>query len=224
MKLLCSVSSPERGTRAEHKLIIKMLKNGVHPKSIFHDLYLQKKNGGFAQIDIVVAIPQGLIAIEVKDYSGWIFGNEKQKYWTQILNYGREKYRFYNPIMQNVGHIKALREQSKQIDCLPIFNIVLFSGNCTLKNVSYMVANTYVGYCSDINYILGKVSEVPFANYTDKKEVAQLLRKAVNNGNNPDIVASHITSVRKYSVGKPQPIIRWNSGFFGFNLRKFIRF
>jgi len=112
MKLLCSVSSPDRGTRAERRLVIKMLEKGVHPKAIFHDLYLQKKNGEFSQIDIVVATPQGLLAIEVKDYGGWLFGDEKQKYWTQILNYGKEKYRFYNPIMQNAGHIKALREQS----------------------------------------------------------------------------------------------------------------
>jgi hypothetical protein len=80
MELLCSVSSPERGTEAERRLIIKMLKKGVHPKAIFHDLYLQKKNGEYSQIDIVVATSQGLIAIEVKDYSGWIFGNERQKY------------------------------------------------------------------------------------------------------------------------------------------------
>lgn len=93
MKLLRTVSSPDRGTRAERRLVVRMLRKGVHPKAIFHDLYLQKKNGEFSQIDIVVAIPQGLIAIEVKDYSGWLFGNEKQKYWTQILNHGKEKHR-----------------------------------------------------------------------------------------------------------------------------------
>lgn len=93
MKLLCSVSSPTRGTKAERKLIIKMLKKGVHPKAIFHDLYVKKKSGGYSQIDLVVATPQGLVAIEVKDYSGWLFGSERQRYWTQILNYGKEKYR-----------------------------------------------------------------------------------------------------------------------------------
>ena len=106
MKLLRSVSSPERGTRAERRLVVKMLRKGVHPKTIFHDLYLQKRNGEFSQVDIVVATPQGLLAIEVKDYSGWLFGNEKQRYWTQVLNYGKEKYRFYNPIMQNVWGIE----------------------------------------------------------------------------------------------------------------------
>lgn len=80
MKLLCSVSSPDRGTRAERRLVIRMLRRGVHSKAIFHDLYLRKRNDEFSQIDIVVATPQGLLAIEVKDYSGWLFGNEKQQY------------------------------------------------------------------------------------------------------------------------------------------------
>ena len=182
MKLLCSVSTPDRGTRSERRLIVKMLRRGVHPKAIFHDLYLQKRNGDFSQIDIVVATPQGLLAIEVKDYSGWLFGNEKQRYWTQVLNYGKEKYRFYNPIMQNAGHIKALREQSEQFAYLPIFNVVLFDGNCTLKNVNYWADNTFVGYTSNISYVLKKMSEFQVAQYTDKREVARLLRQAVKNG------------------------------------------
>ncbi len=224
MKLLYSVSSPDRGTRAERRLVIKMLKLGVHPKAIFHDLYLQKKNGEFSQIDIVVATPQGLIAIEVKDYSGWIFGNERQRYWTQILNYGKEKYRFYNPIMQNSGHIKALQDQSQQFAQLPIFNVILFAGNCTLKDVSYMSVNTYVGYNGDIKYILKKVSEVGLAEYTDKREVASLLRRAVRNGDNPDIVSNHISSVRRNSMGQPQPTIIWSPRLFGFNARRIFMF
>ena len=197
MQLLRSVSSPKRGTRAERNLVIKMLRKGIHPKAIFHDLYLQKKNGEYSQIDIVVATPQGLLAIEVKDYSGWLFGNEKQRYWTQVLNYGKEKYRFYNPIMQNAGHIKALREQSEQFANLPIFNVVLFAGHCTLKNISYCVDNAFVGYTKDISHVLKTMNDLKLAPYTDKREVARLLCQAVENGRNPNIVASHITSVQR---------------------------
>ena len=200
MKLLCSVSSPNRGTKAERRLVVKMLRKGIHPKTIFHDLYLQKRNGEFSQIDIVVVTPQGLLAIEVKDYSGWLFGNEKQRYWTQVLNYGKEKYRFYNPIMQNVGHINALREQSEQFAHLPIFNIVLFDGNCTLKNVNYWADNTFVGYASNISYVLKKMNEFRLAQYTDKREVVSVLRKAVENGNDPNIVISHMASVQRKAV------------------------
>lgn len=224
MKLLCSVSFPNRGTRAERRLIIKMLKMGVHPKAIFHDLYLQKKNGEFSQIDVVVATPQGLLAIEVKEYSGWLFGNEKQRYWTQILNYGREKYRFYNPIMQNAGHIKALQEQSEQLANLPIFNIVLFAGNCTLKNVNYWTDNTFVGYTSNISYVLGQVNGCSMAQYTDKREVARLLRRAVENGCDPNVVASHMASVQRKSMGQPQPTIIWSPKLFRINLRRLMRY
>lgn len=197
MKLLCSVSSPKRGTRSERRLVIKMLKQGVHPKAIFHDLYLQKKNGEYSQIDIVVATPQGLLAIEVKDYSGWLFGNERQKYWTQVLNFGKEKHRFYNPLIQNEGHIKTIREQSEQFTTLPIYNVVLFDGNCTLKNISYTSENTFVGYASQIKYVLKQLNTFGLANYTDKKEVACCLHHAVKNGDNPEIVANHLASARR---------------------------
>lgn len=203
MKLLRTVSSPDRGTRAERRLVVRMLRKGVHPKAIFHDLYLQKKSGEFSQIDIVVATPQGLLAIEVKDYSGWLFGNEKQKYWTQILNHGKEKHRFYNPIMQNAGHIKSLREQSEQLARLPIFNVVLFAGNCRLKNVNYCSDNTFVGYVGNISYVLKMIAEYSLAQYTDKREIVHMLHEAVENGNNPSIVANHIASVQRISIDKP---------------------
>lgn len=197
MKLLCSVSSPKRGTRSERRLVVKMLKQGVHPKAIFHDLYLQKKNGKYSQIDIVVATPQGLLAIEVKDYSGWLFGNERHKYWTQVLNFGNEKHRFYNPLMQNEGHINTLREQSEQFATLPIYNVVIFDGNCTLKNISYTSDNTFVGYASQIKYVLKQLKTFDLAQYTDKKEVAHCLHIAVKNGDSPEIVASHLASVQQ---------------------------
>lgn len=220
MKLLRSVSSPNRGTRSERKLIIRLLKMGVHPKAVFHDLYLKKRNGEYSQIDIVVATPQGLLVIEVKDYSGWLFGNEKQKYWTQILNYGKEKYRFYNPLMQNYGHIKALREQSEQLARLPIFNVVLFAGNCTLKNVNYWAYDTFVGYSNNINYVLKKIKKFSLAQYTDREDIIHILRQAVENGNNPEIIASHLASVHRNRVGEPQPVISGGNRLFRIRWRR----
>lgn len=224
MKLLCSVSSPTRGTRVERKLIIKMLKKGVHPKAIFHDLYVKKKGGGYSQIDLVVATPQGLVVIEVKDYSGWLFGNEKQRYWTQILNYGREKYRFYNPIMQNTGHIKALREQSEQFARLSIYNIVLFGGNCRLKDISYSQFDTFVGYTGDIMEVLKTVSGFGDAEYTDKREVVRVLCEAIRNGENPAIVASHVAEVQNRNWNCPQSVMNWRPRFLRINWRRWRRF
>ena len=104
-KLLKTATKPNRGTWSERDLVLKLLKYGIPAEAIFHDLYLPKYNATFSQIDLVVVTEVGIIVFEVKDYSGWIFGNGRYSQWTQVLAYGKEKYRFYNPIMQNNKHI-----------------------------------------------------------------------------------------------------------------------
>ncbi|MEW5771139.1 MAG: nuclease-related domain-containing protein [Pseudomonadota bacterium] len=61
---------------------------------------------GTTQIDHVVISRYGIFVIETKNYSGWIFGSERQPEWTRS-NFGR-KDRFQNPLRQNYRHIKAL--------------------------------------------------------------------------------------------------------------------
>ncbi len=69
-KLLQAVTDLNRGTRSERELILKLLKNGIPAQTIFHDLVLEKSDGKFSQIDVVIATTEGIIVIEVKDYSG----------------------------------------------------------------------------------------------------------------------------------------------------------
>lgn len=126
--------------------------------------------------------------------------------------------------MQNQGHIQALKEQSEQFACLPYFNIVLFAGTCTLKDITCLSANTYVGYVEALPSILRTVSELPPADYTDKREVATVLRRAVTNGTNPAIVASHIASVQRNSTGQPQPTINQDTRLFRINWRRLMRY
>jgi hypothetical protein len=101
-KLLETVTKLSRGTSTERNLVLRLLKHGIPAQTIFHDLYVKKYNGGFSQIDLVVATKVGIIVFEVKDFSGWILGKGYQTQWTKVLAYGKRKYRFYNPIMQNV--------------------------------------------------------------------------------------------------------------------------
>ena len=79
-ELVEQVTPITRGEWSERQVILRLLKAGVNPKAIFHDLYIQKNNGEYTQIDIAVATKAGIIVFEVKDYSGWIFGNEYQRY------------------------------------------------------------------------------------------------------------------------------------------------
>lgn len=84
-ELIEQVTPITRGEWSERRVVLKLLKAGINPKAIFHDLYIQKPNGTYTQVDVAVATKVGLIVFEVKDYSGWIFGNEHQSigrsYW-----------------------------------------------------------------------------------------------------------------------------------------------
>ena len=55
-ELLETVTKLDRGTSAERNLVLKLLNYGVPAQTIFHDLYLRRRNGTFSQIDLVVAV------------------------------------------------------------------------------------------------------------------------------------------------------------------------
>lgn len=197
VKLLKTVTQLDRGTRAERKLVLKLLKKGIHPKAIFHDLYIHNGNGKFSQIDLVVATPVGILVFEVKDYSGWIFGKGYQKQWTQVLAYGKEKYRFYNPVMQNRTHINNLQKQIRQFEDIPFFSIIVFYGNSVFRDVRGIPDGTLLikpyHVVEAINFILNNNQR---AGYTNKHEVSTTLQQAVANGANKDIQIQHIENIR----------------------------
>ena len=64
-------------------------------------------DGSTTQIDHVLICTKGVFVIETKHYSGWIYGDAKQKQWMQILF--KKRSRFQNPIHQNYKHIKAIQ-------------------------------------------------------------------------------------------------------------------
>ncbi len=86
---------------------------------------------GTTQIDHVLISTKGIFVIETKNYSGWIFGEEKSKQWTQTMY--RIKRRFQNPIHQNYLHVKAIEQL---FDFLPkehIHSLVVFMGRGEFK-------------------------------------------------------------------------------------------
>ena len=80
----------------------------------------------------------GIYVFESKNYSGWIFGTETQRYWTQTLAAGRgtsQKEYFFNPIMQNEGHLKWLSKYLGK-EQIPLYSYIVFSERCTLKGIT----------------------------------------------------------------------------------------
>lgn len=190
--LVAEVTNTDRGEKSERNLILKLRHAGFSPEEIFHDLYIPLGNNHFSQIDLVLVSDVGLIVFEIKDYSGWLFGNETQRQWTQVLNYGREKHRFYNPIMQNAQHIRHLKSYLGQN--IPCFSVIVFYGNCELKNISFMSQNTYLTtqrhVMQIVNEILDREPSITYAQH-----IIPLLQNAIYNGNNPNIRQQHINNI-----------------------------
>ncbi len=201
-KLLQQVTSPGRGTKSERQLILKLIKNGIPVQTIFHDLLLEKRNGEFSQIDVVVVTTEGIIVIEVKDYSGWIFGNANHTHWTQVLAYGQRKYRFYNPIKQNNGHITTIRKQIRQFENIPFYSMIVFYGDCELKEINYVPNGTFLVKNHRLLEVfkLIKSTNEP-APYTNKSEVVQFFQRAVQFGDNPNNQSKHIKDIKDL-IGK----------------------
>lgn len=100
------------------------------------NVYLPKNNSETSELDVVAVLKEGIFVFESKNYSGWIFGNETQKMWTQVLPNGKgksSKEHFYNPILQNAGHIKWLKNIVGEE--IPVYSVVVFSERCTFKKL-----------------------------------------------------------------------------------------
>lgn len=83
------------------------------------------------QIDCLAVSQQGIFVFESKDYSGYIFGQGDQHRWTQTLDFGREKFSFYNPVRQNSTHLAAL--SSLFPVTIPIYSVIVFGRDATLR-------------------------------------------------------------------------------------------
>lgn len=119
----------EKLTERELKLVKLFGRKG----RILRNVYVPKENGETSEIDVLFITQKGIFVIESKNYSGWIFGDEKAGYWTAMLP-NKEKNRFYNPIKQNKTHMKWLGQYLGEN--IPLFSIIVFSNRCELKKVA----------------------------------------------------------------------------------------
>jgi restriction system protein len=127
---------------------------------------------GTTQIDHVIVSKYGIFVVETKNIKGWIYGDEKQAQWTQVLF--RKKFRFQNPLHQNFRHTKALAE-FLGIEHSKMHSVVMFWSECEFKTP--MPANVLDrGYSAHIK----SKTEVFFSD----EEVDQII-EAINSGRLP---------------------------------------
>lgn len=123
-------SPKQKGKRGE-RLVARRLQRGLPAEyRILNDIYLPLPDGTTTQVDHIVVSQYGIFVVETKTYSGWIFGDEKSKAWTQSIY--RKKSRFQNPMRQNYKHICALAD-NLGLDKSYFIGVVAFTGDCTFK-------------------------------------------------------------------------------------------
>lgn len=131
-----------KGSYGEFLTYYKLEKLSGYNK-LLTNLYIPKEDGSTTEIDLVMMSKTGIYVFESKNYSGWIFGSESQRNWTQTFP-NNKKFRFYNPIWQNNGHINALKYILGVYDTRLYKSYIIFSERCTLKKINLVSKNVRV--------------------------------------------------------------------------------
>ncbi len=134
---------------------------------------------GTSEIDHLIVSRYGLFVFELKDRSGWIFGDEKAKTWTAI-HFGK-KFRFENPLHQNFGHLMALRDLLG-ISPGMLHAAVVFRGDFQFKTAipHGVLCHRYASWVQSQTIALMEDSEVNriLATLEERKQVGRDARNA----------------------------------------------
>lgn len=125
------ISSPKyKGRKGEQKVAGYLDKLDANEYRVINNLLLKTEYGS-SQIDHVIVSVYGIFVIETKNYRGWIVGSEYADNWKQVIYKRKETLR--NPIKQNYGHIKALKEKLRLHNNIKYISIIAFTNRATLK-------------------------------------------------------------------------------------------
>lgn len=117
-----AIRSGKRGERIVAKELAKLKKKDY---IVINDLMLPTTNGRTSQIDHVVVSSRGIFVIETKNHAGRISGGEHAQYWQQHLS--TQSRTFYNPILQNRSHLRAIRRLLPKMDAELFSTMVVFT-------------------------------------------------------------------------------------------------
>lgn len=144
-----------KGLYGEYRLFKKLKKLRGYKRFLIN-CYIPKNNNETTEIDIIMIHYSGIYVFESKNYSGWIYGQENDYYWTQVIARKGNIYKnkFFNPIRQNAYHIKWLK---KLINVnLPIYSIIVFGQKTTLKKIKI---TSHQHYITKSSYVLSKIKQ-----------------------------------------------------------------
>lgn len=123
-------SSAELGRIGEENVasVLEKLPNSKY--RVINDIMLIEGRKS-VNIDHIIVSIYGVVVIETKNMKDIVYAYERFPYWRQKTFWSQKSYDFYNPILQNKGHIKFLKR------ILPYdvsyINLVVFASECELR-------------------------------------------------------------------------------------------
>lgn len=192
----------DKGNYGEFLTFTKLEKLSDQNK-LLTNLYIPRDDGTTTEVDLVMISPTGIYVFESKNYSGWIFGDEKNKNWTQTLENG-QKNRFYNPIWQNKAHINALKTVLNLNDDA-FKSYIIFSERCTLKKINVTSSNVKVIKRDQlIKNVKKNIKDLPEIFTSDEvNKIYSSLQKYTNV--DEDIKQAHIEAIKSKGTYSETP-------------------
>lgn len=185
--LLVFFKSPKgKGIWGEFQVKLVLGKNKENKKYVINNLMILNE-GKSSQIDHIIISKTGVFVIETKNYAGRIYGSEDQKEWTQALQYGKIKNKFYSPIMQNKTHIYVLSKVLERNDCFR--SIIIFPRAQLMTKTT-----TDVGNIGTIRRVYKRQKE----EILTQKEINSIHAKLIEYKKNPQIsTRDHVRKIEE---------------------------
>jgi hypothetical protein len=146
------------------------------------------------EIDHVIVSNFGIFVIESKNLYGKITGSDNDEQWTQIPS-RRIKNKFYNPVKQNLGHIRALRNALYDFPNANFISIVVFSPRADLR----VKSSSHVLYTHQLNDTIKSYKKI----YLLDEQVERIYKRL--RALNSDCIRNrrlHIKSMKQYAAKK----------------------
>lgn len=187
------------GSYGEYLIYEKLKELEKKDSKFLFNLYIPYGENKTIEIDVLLIHSNGLFVFESKNYSGWIFGDEYSKKWTQVLTQGKgvesRKEQFYNPIFQNKSHIGCL---IKYLNAkVPIYSVIVFSDRCKFKTPIKYSHKAYIINLKEINDVIRFISDnrKTVLNKENIEEIYNLLYPLTQTGK--DIKENHVRKIEE---------------------------
>jgi hypothetical protein len=145
---------------------------------VLQSVYIPLNNDHHTEIDLIGLHHSGVYVVESKNYRGVIVGEETDQRWNHAFEDGSKD--FYNPIMQNNGHIEAVKKfLGNALVDVPVYSLIVFGDHCNISLIKSTSPNVFItkygSIVEQISSILGdggsRLSEDRYVDIFTKLEV-----------------------------------------------------